>query len=92
MRSANDKMQSAMAYVNKDLLPKGAPVPGTGNRRAKCSCCRKNRAGKPSGVMSREHLVAHRYMDEGDRGPEFRRYLRRLSRNFWINDQLKNGF
>lgn len=90
-KSGNASFQSAMAYVNKDLLPKGVPVPGTGGHRHKCNCCKRSRAGKPSGVLSRERLLPHRYADEGDRGPEFRRQLRRLSRNFWLWDQGVNG-
>lgn len=72
----------------KGSLPKGVPVPGLRSRK---SCRSGRRTGRPSGVLSRERLLPHRYADEGDRGVLFRRQLRRLSaalwRRDWVNEQ-----
>jgi hypothetical protein len=79
------RIQHAMAFVNRDQLPKGAPVPGTG-RQSWRSGLTNRRAGVSSGILSRERLLPHRYMDEGDKGVAHRRSLRRVSERFWRNE------
>lgn len=85
-RDANANKQSWAARQKRGELPKGVPVPGASYRRRKCRCCKNSRAGVPSGVNAHERFLAHRYMDEGDKGPEFRRLIRRLSNKAWRKD------
>lgn len=60
---------------------KGEPVAGTGKSSNMGSL--RSSAGGNNGVLSRERLLPHRYMDEGDRGKNYRRQLRRLSEAAW---------
>ncbi|WP_128378527.1 hypothetical protein [Streptomyces cavernae] len=60
------------------------PVAGTGRSRYHS---KKNRAGKPNGVMSSSRLLPHRYADEGDKGPQFRRTIRRLENIQWRRER-----
>ena len=72
---------SARAWVDRDKLAKGVPVPRTG-RKLKYTC--DARAGKPSGLLSAERLLPHQYADEGAKGKKFRRTMRRLSKRVWV--------
>ncbi|GGY88777.1 hypothetical protein CP967_31255 [Streptomyces nitrosporeus] len=56
------------------------PVPGTGRPRWHS---RKNRAGRPNGLLSASRIIPHRYADEGDKGPWFRRIVRRREARLW---------
>lgn len=56
------------------------PVPRTGRRRWHS---KRNRAGRPNGLLSASRVLPHRYADEGDNGPWFRRILRRRERALW---------
>lgn len=56
------------------------PVPGTGRRRYHS---RKDRAGRPNGVISSSRILPHQYADEGDKGPTLRRKLRRAENRMW---------
>lgn len=81
-RDHHAKLQSDMAYVTRGDLGRGLPVPGTG-KQAWRSAYTNRRAGVSSGILSRERHLPHRYMDEGDKGPKFRRQLRRISEAAW---------
>lgn len=54
---------------------KGIPVPRTGYRRWHSGANK----GK-SGVIANSHVVSHRYMSEGDKGPSLRREIKRKER------------
>jgi hypothetical protein len=56
------------------------PVAGTGRSRIHS---KKDRAGKSNGVIGSSRLLPHRYADEGDKGPAFRRSIRRLENVQW---------
>lgn len=56
------------------------PVPGTGRSRWHA---RKNRAGRPNGLLGSSRIIPHRYEDEGDKGPWFRRIVRRREARLW---------
>ena len=84
-RDANAQKQSWAARMNRGNLPKGVPVPGSGYPKWR-SGYTDRRAGVPSGVSANERLLNHRYRDEGDSGPAYRRQLRRVSERFWRAD------
>lgn len=54
---------------------KGIPVPRTSSRRYHS----KKDSGK-TGVIGNSHIVSHRYMMEGDKGPALRREIKRKER------------
>jgi hypothetical protein len=56
------------------------PVANTGRSRLHS---KKNRAGRPNGVMANSRILPHRYADEGDKGQRFRRTIRRLEKVAW---------
>jgi hypothetical protein len=53
------------------------PVPGV--RRFRWH----RRSGRNSGVSANSRVASHRYMDEGDKGPAFRRLIRRRETRLW---------
>lgn len=65
---------------------KGIPVPRTGKRRWHSG---KN-SGK-TGVIGNSHVVSHRYMDEGDKGPALRREIRRKEQVI-VDQEIAEGF
>lgn len=65
---------------------KGTPVPHTGVRRVS--------SGKDSGkggVSGGSRVLPHRYMSEGDAGPQHRREVRRKERRM-VADEINEGF
>ena len=79
MRDGNDAMQSALAWVTRDILPKGVPIPRTGGVRS-----HGNYGGQRSrGVSGNSHILSHRYPIEGDKGPVHRRAIRRAETALW---------
>lgn len=65
---------------------KGIPVPGTGRMAAPSG---KN-SGK-TGVIGNSHVVSHRYMDEGEKGPSLRREIKRKER-IMVEAEIAQGF
>ncbi|WNI28636.1 hypothetical protein [Streptomyces sp. ITFR-6] len=61
-----------------------APVPGTGRSRWHS---RKNRAGRPNGLLAASRIIPHRYADEGDKGAWFRRIVRRREARLWKKEE-----
>lgn len=64
---------------------KGIPVEGTGKHRYHS---RKD-SGK-TGVIGNSHVVSHRYMDEGDKGPSHRREIKRRE-SVMVNAEIAEG-
>ncbi|MET8691761.1 hypothetical protein ABZV65_04350 [Streptomyces bauhiniae] len=52
------------------------PIPGTGGKRGRYST-------RSRGVSGSSRIIPHRYPDEGDRGPNFRRQIRKREDALW---------
>jgi hypothetical protein len=68
----------------KHAEKKGMPVEGTGKKPNLGSF--RDGAGGNSGVMGSSKELSYRYADEGDKGPEYRREIRRAERTRWLNE------
>lgn len=47
---------------------------------------------KRHGVSSSSRIIPHRYADEGDKGPWFRRLIRQREEAFWRREVTREGF
>jgi hypothetical protein len=79
MQNGNDRLQSALAWLASDDLPRGVPIPRTGKRR-------HHKYYNGSGVSANSRVLAHHYADEGDKGTALRREIRRKERVQWQRD------
>lgn len=76
--------RQAVEFANSS---KGIPIPGTGCRNCRCYFCAQN-SSRNSGVMGNSKILSHRYAGEGERGPVFRREIRRKENVMWRNEAL----
>lgn len=65
---------------------RGIPVPRTGYRRWHSEANK----GK-SGVIANSHVVSHRYMSEGEKGPDLRREIKRKER-VMVASEIAEGY
>lgn len=63
---------------------KGVPVPHTGRRHWHS---RKD-SGK-TGVIGSSRMLPHRYMDEGDKGKDHNRHIKRLEKALWLREWVE---
>lgn len=65
---------------------KGIPIPRTGYRR-----WHSNANKGKSGVIANSRVVSHRYMSEGDKGPDLRREIKRKER-VYVAAEIAEGY